>query len=52
MSLTFGDVPAGAALFLDANTLVYAHSLHPQFGPPSSPTPEATRAAGKIPDRS
>jgi predicted nucleic acid-binding protein len=35
MSLTFADVPSGAALFLDANTFVYAHSLHPQFGPPS-----------------
>ena len=36
MSLTFGDIPSGAALFLDANTFVYAHSLHPQFGAPST----------------
>src|SRR3990170_6843227 len=36
MSPTFGDIPAGAELFLDANTFVYAHSLHPRFGPPST----------------
>ena len=36
MSATFGDIPAGAQVFLDANTFVYAHSLHPRFGPPST----------------
>ncbi len=36
MSLTFGDVPAGTALFVDANAFVYAHSLHLQFGVPST----------------
>jgi predicted nucleic acid-binding protein len=36
VSLSFGDIPAGTALFLDANTFVYAHSLHPQFGGPSA----------------
>ncbi|MCR4413827.1 MAG: hypothetical protein NUV77_15515 [Thermoguttaceae bacterium] len=36
MSLTFADIPAGAAVFVDANTFVYAHSLHPQFGSPST----------------
>lgn len=36
MTATFGDIPAGTEVFLDANTLVYAHSLHPRFGPPST----------------
>jgi predicted nucleic acid-binding protein len=31
--MTFADLPAGAAVFVDANTLVYRFSLHPQFGP-------------------
>jgi predicted nucleic acid-binding protein len=31
--MTFTDLPAGAAVFVDANTLVYRFSLHPQFGP-------------------
>jgi predicted nucleic acid-binding protein len=32
--MIFTDLPAGAAVFVDANTLVYRFSLHPQFGPP------------------
>jgi predicted nucleic acid-binding protein len=32
--MIFTDLPAGAAVFADANTLVYASSLHSQFGPP------------------
>ncbi len=36
MSLIFGDIPAGAAIFLDANTFVYSHSLHPQLGAAST----------------
>jgi uncharacterized protein len=31
--MTFGQVPAGAAVFLDANTLVYHFTHHPTFGP-------------------
>jgi predicted nucleic acid-binding protein len=32
--MTFDDLALGTSVFLDANTLVYAFSLHPQFGPP------------------
>src|SRR5207244_7921521 len=32
--MLFTDLPAGAVVFTDANTLVYASSLHSQFGPP------------------
>lgn len=32
--MTFADLPAGAAVFLDANTLVYHFQPHPVFGPP------------------
>ena len=32
--MTFADVPAGASLFLDANTLVYHFSTEPTLGPP------------------
>jgi hypothetical protein len=31
--MIFTDLPAGAAVFVDANTLVYRFSLHPQYGP-------------------
>jgi predicted nucleic acid-binding protein len=31
--MIFTDLPAGAAVFVDANTLVYRYSLHPRFGP-------------------
>ncbi len=31
--MTFGQVPAAAAVFLDANTLVYHFTNHPTFGP-------------------
>jgi predicted nucleic acid-binding protein len=31
--MTFADLPAGAALFIDANTLVYHFVPHPLFGP-------------------
>jgi len=31
--MTFGQVPAAAAVFLDANTLVYHFTSHPTFGP-------------------
>jgi predicted nucleic acid-binding protein len=31
--MTFADLPAGAAVFLDANTLVYHFQPHPAFGP-------------------
>jgi predicted nucleic acid-binding protein len=30
--VTFADVPAGASLFIDANTFVYHFSPHPVFG--------------------
>jgi predicted nucleic acid-binding protein len=32
--MTFADLLAGAAVFVDANILVYRFSLHPQFSPP------------------
>jgi predicted nucleic acid-binding protein len=32
--MTFDDLPAGEAVFLDANVFVYAYSAHPQFGVP------------------
>src|SRR5262245_63701635 len=32
--MIFTDLPAGAAVFVDANTLVYRFSSHPRFGPP------------------
>jgi predicted nucleic acid-binding protein len=31
--MNFAQVPAGAAIFLDANTLVYHFTSHPTFGP-------------------
>jgi predicted nucleic acid-binding protein len=31
--MTFDDFPAGAAIFLDANTLIYHFSNHPRYGP-------------------
>jgi predicted nucleic acid-binding protein len=31
--MTFAQIPAGAAVFLDANTLVYHFANHPTFGP-------------------
>jgi predicted nucleic acid-binding protein len=31
--MIFTDLPAGASVFVDANTVVYRFSLHPQFGP-------------------
>ena len=31
--MTFADLPAGAAIFLDANVLVYYFSAHSAFGP-------------------
>lgn len=31
--MTFADLPAGAAVFVDANTLVYHFQPHPVFGP-------------------
>jgi predicted nucleic acid-binding protein len=30
--MTFNDIPAGAAVFLDANVLVYACTSHPTYG--------------------
>jgi predicted nucleic acid-binding protein len=30
--MTFTDIPAGAAVFLDANVLVYASAPHPVYG--------------------
>jgi predicted nucleic acid-binding protein len=30
--MTFNDIPAGAHVFVDANTLVYHFMPHPQFG--------------------
>ena len=32
--MTFADIPSGAALFLDTNTLVYHFGAHPVLGPP------------------
>src|SRR5262245_16509388 len=32
--MTFTDVPAGAAIFVDANILIYHFTAHPVFGPP------------------
>src|SRR5262245_10610936 len=32
--MTFADIPAGARVFLDANTFVYHFIAHPVFGPP------------------
>jgi len=32
--MTFQDIPAGASVFLDANTLIYHFSAHPSFGTP------------------
>src|SRR5437867_12435221 len=32
--MIFRDLPIGSAVFTDANILVYALSLHSQFGPP------------------
>ena len=32
--MTFDDLPAGAAVFLDANVLVYAAVPHPVCGAP------------------
>jgi len=31
--MTFADIAGGASLFIDANTLVYHFTLHPQFEP-------------------
>ena len=30
--MTFGQIPAGTAIFLDANTLIYHFANHPKFG--------------------
>ena len=30
---TFADIPAGAALFIDSNTLLHQFFPHPVFGP-------------------
>lgn len=30
--MTFADIPAGASVFLDANTLIYHFTAHPAFG--------------------
>ncbi len=30
--MTFNDIPAGAAVFLDANVLIYHFSNHPRHG--------------------
>jgi hypothetical protein len=30
--MTFAQIPAGGAVFLDANTLVYHFSAHPNYG--------------------
>jgi predicted nucleic acid-binding protein len=32
--MTFADIPAGSALFIDANIFVYYFEPHPVFGPP------------------
>jgi predicted nucleic acid-binding protein len=34
--MTFAQIPAAAAVFLDANTLVYHFTSHPTFGPACS----------------
>jgi predicted nucleic acid-binding protein len=34
--MTFADLPAGAAIFLDANVFVYHFTAHPQFGAAST----------------
>jgi predicted nucleic acid-binding protein len=34
--MTFADIPAGATVFLDANTFVYYFVPHPVFGPACS----------------
>jgi hypothetical protein len=31
--MTFADLLSGAAVFLDANTLIYHFANHPQYGP-------------------
>ena len=31
--MTFAQIPAATAVFLDANTLVYHFTNHPTFGP-------------------
>jgi hypothetical protein len=31
--MTFADLPAAVAVFLDANTLVYHFSRHARYGP-------------------
>ena len=30
--MTFANIPAGTAIFLDANTLIYHFTNEPQFG--------------------
>lgn len=32
--MTFADIPSGARVFVDANTLIYHFTAHPVFGPP------------------
>ncbi|HYT91026.1 MAG TPA: type II toxin-antitoxin system VapC family toxin [Gemmataceae bacterium] len=32
--MTFEDIPAGSAIFVDANIFVYHYEPHPVFGPP------------------
>lgn len=32
--MIFTAIPAGEAVFVDANTFVYRYSLHPRYGPP------------------
>lgn len=32
--MTFADIPPGASLFVDANTLVYHFAADPLLGPP------------------
>jgi predicted nucleic acid-binding protein len=34
--MTFADIPNGAQVFLDANTLIYHFTAHPDFGSPCS----------------
>jgi predicted nucleic acid-binding protein len=34
--MTFDDIAAGAAVFLDANTFIYHFSNHPKYGPAST----------------
>src|SRR3954453_17251725 len=33
VAMTFAQIPAAAAVFLDANTLIYHFTNHPTFGP-------------------